>query len=150
MSDDLEYFEDSSILPRRMNEPTVIFMGCTLTEMTSISVISSVFWIVTSLTIGFLVGMAMTFLAASILLIIGTVFMLAKYVGQSKAGKPTGYFAQMAKIKAERKGMAKSHLFLQNGELQIGRSKQYISTDRLLREDPYHDLRDDVIKENTL
>ncbi|MDC0434760.1 TIGR03750 family conjugal transfer protein [bacterium] len=148
MSDELEFFEDSAILPRRMNEATIIFMGCTLSEVTTIAVISSIFWVIFSVVLGLMLGMAMSLLAGSILLIVGTVFLVCKFLGQTKAGKPTGYLAQRIAIKMQRKGLARSHLYIEDGPLHIGRSKQYISHDRLLREDPYTDLREQSIKEN--
>ncbi|PID63414.1 MAG: TIGR03750 family conjugal transfer protein [Gammaproteobacteria bacterium] len=135
---DFEYerdltYEDPRILPRRVNEPAAVFSGCTLNETTAIVIVSFLFWITMALVLGPLFGVTALFFGASIVLTILSTYALANYLRALKHGRPSGYYQQMMMLKLEALGVGESHLYRASGDLEIGRSEQYLSARRRYR-----------------
>lgn len=117
----------SAILPRRLNEPVIVFSGCTLKELITMSVSIFIFWLVFGFVVGVIIGKVMLLVLSSILLTLGSVFAAAALVLTIKKGRPNGYFEQIISLFLERFGLKKSYLFQASGQLEIGRTKQYVN-----------------------
>lgn len=130
-----DVYESSSILPRRVNEPPAVFSGCTLNETIAIVIGSFIFWVFFAITIGWLLGIFLIMLGATVILTLASTYGLAAWLRSVKQGKPIGYHGQKWRLFLEHHGLGVSHLYQANGELETGRSKQHISRHRLKRFD---------------
>lgn len=130
---EIQYYDDRSCMPERMNEAPVVFNGCTLMESVAITSGSFLLWLFFGLPIGIVLNVGWMMVGSLLLFTALTTLAITSWLRTLKRGHTRGYFAQRMNMRLEDWGIGVSHLFRGNGRLELGRTRQYLSPRRLYR-----------------
>lgn len=128
------------VLPKHVNEEAVIFRGCTTTEITIITAVAAIFWLSVTAIIGSLLDLFYVILGTSLLLVLITVFVISSLFQVVKRGRAPGHYQQLVSIAMSRVGLKKSPFVLLDGELPVGRTKQFVLANRHLKVPEFDDF----------
>lgn len=112
------------LLPNRLNDNAVAYLGCTLKEIQLMAAINLVISILLlgflfKLWLGlFLVGMGLAFPAT-----IGLTIIMMRILQKAKQGRPRGYVKQSFLIRCEQLGIYKTPYIRYSGKWSIGRTR---------------------------
>lgn len=111
------------VLPNRLNDNAVAYLGCTLKEIQRLAMMNLVLSIVLlgflfKVWLGlFLVGMGFAFPAT-----IGLTMVMMKGLQKAKQGKPRGFVKQTFLLWCEQRGIYQSPFIRHDGKWSIGRT----------------------------
>lgn len=116
------HYELPDLLPNRLNDDAIAYLGCTLKEIQTMAIFNLIFSIIVlgflckALLGLFLVGMGFAFPAT-----IGLTLLMMKGLQKAKQGKPRGYVKQTFLLWCEQKGICQTPYIRYSGQWSIGR-----------------------------
>jgi len=113
---------ENELLPTRLNGEPTIFRGCSLSELTFLTVVGAILWIPIWLLICGLLGYVMMGVGVGILSVVGWIFICSTVLQKIKRNKPYGYYSLKIKLLLEDKGLKKSGFIRQSKVWDVGRS----------------------------
>lgn len=113
---------ENELLPTRLNGEPTIFRGCSLSELTFLTVIGAAIWIPAWLLIAGFFGYLMMGVGVGVLSIIAWVFVCSTILQRLKRNKPNGYYQLSIRLFLEDKGLIKSKFIRESRVWDIGRS----------------------------
>lgn len=118
----LTVMTENELLPTRLNGEPTIFRGCSLSELTFLTVIGAAIWIPAWLLIAGFFGYLMMGVGVGVLSIIAWVFVCSTILQRLKRNKPNGYYQLSIRLFLEGKGLIKSKFIRESRVWDIGRS----------------------------
>ena len=91
MNEEDDLVNSTMIMPIRVNEPAIVFLGCTMAELYLLSVIFFIFWLFVCLVVGFFIGKIVIMSTFAVLFTMISVVLTAFWIRRFKQDKPSGY-----------------------------------------------------------
>jgi conjugative transfer region protein (TIGR03750 family) len=111
-----------SLLAMRLDTESVIFRGCSSSELGMIVGLSAAVWLPMSFLLAGLLGAFTMGAGIAMLGVLATVFVTATVFQRLKRGRPDGYYQQRLRLRLEDLGLRGSGFIRRSGPWDIGRT----------------------------
>lgn len=110
-------------LARRLDEEPAVFKGCTSSELMVILIAAAVVWLPLVSIIAIAMGFFAAGLGLAVVLIVGTMTVVPKWLVAFKRGRPDGYLQHQLVIGLHRRGFRQCPFVIRDGVWETGRTR---------------------------
>ena len=114
--------KDTTLITERLNGEPAIFKGCSLSELTVMTLAAVGFWIPICLLVAGLLGSVTMGFGMAGVLVVGTVIVTSSFFRRLKANRPLGYYQIALHLWLAKHGFVKTRLVTRSGIWDLGRS----------------------------
>lgn len=114
---------DTEHLARRLDEEPAVFKGCTSSELLVILIAAAIVWLPLVSIVAIALGFFAAGLGLAVVLIVGTLMVVPKWLVAFKRGHPDGYLQHQLLIGLHRRGLRQSPYIVRDGVWETGRTR---------------------------
>lgn len=122
-----------SVVATNVNEEAVILRGCTTSELTGASLMSTIVVLPIFMILGVLFGKFMIAMGLGMVANFAAIYGIATLMQQMKRGRPEGYFNHWMMLIGKKVGMVHPPFVVHDGPMSIFRTKQVVLIDKHLK-----------------
>ena len=114
--------KDTTLITERLNGEPAIFKGCSLSELTTMTLAAVAFWIPSCLLVAGLLGSVTMGFGVAGVLVVASVIVASSLFRRLKANRPMGYYQIALHLWLAKHGLVKTRLVTRSGVWDLGRS----------------------------
>ena len=115
--------DEFEVLPNRLNGEPSIFRGCSLSELTSLVIVSVLVCVPLLVIITSIFGYPMMGVGLGVMASLAMIVLGATWLQRQKRGRPIGYYQTNIRLRAERFGLTTTNTIQKSQVWDLGRTE---------------------------